>query len=297
MSGPDRGARGCEPVTLGVAGLGLIGGSVVLRAAELGWRVAGYDPDPRAATALGSALAVRADSLAELAVRAETLVLAGPLDAIVAGLGELSALVPRAALIVDVGSVKAAIARAGAALPAFVPTHPMAGSERGGASAAEAGMFLDRTWAYDPQAARAEAARRFIVAMGARPAPVPSALHDRLVALTSHLPQLVSVALGATLAGRLGEPSLAQLCGPGLGSMLRLAESPWPLWRQILGANADAVAQEVRALAAILSEAADALETGQSDRLAESFDAAASAVAALRANATAPERVDDAGTK
>ena len=268
---------------------------MALRGAELGWQVAGYDPDSRQVEALGPALETHCFSLGELAERSEILVLAGPVHAILAALAELTATPPAAALVLDVASVKADVARAGARLGAFVPTHPMAGSERRGARAARSDLFANRTWAYDPAAACAAAAQRFIASMGAHPLPVPSDLHDRIVALTSHLPQLVSVALGARLAERVDEPDVAALCGPGIESMLRLAESPWPLWREILAANAGPVAQEVRALAAILSEAADALDAGDPRTVAAHFDAAAAAVARLRENAIAFGRVDDAG--
>lgn len=225
----------------------------------------------------------------------DTLVLAGPLEAILAGLAELAAGAPRAALILDVASLKARVAHAGEGLAAFVPTHPMAGSERSGASAARSDLFAGRTWAYDPGVAGAGRAQGFIRAMGALPVGIASAEHDRVVALTSHLPQVLSAALGARLTERLAEPHVAQLCGPGLRSMLRLGESPWTLWRSILAANAQPVAQEVRALVAILSEAAEALESGETDRLAERFEAAARAVARLRANDPIAGGVDRAG--
>ena len=258
--------------------------------------MAGYDPNPAAAATQRGLVAERVPTFAALAAHVRTLVLAGPVEAILAQLAELDPLAPLPDLIVDVGSVKAAVARAGAGLASFVPTHPMAGSQRSGAAAARSDLFIGRTWAYDPATPRAAAAEAFVRSMGALPVAVPSELHDRIVALTSHLPQVASVALASLLAQRLEAPHVVDLCGPGVRSLLRLGDSPWPLWRSILSANATPVAQELRALAAILSEAAEALESGEIDRLADRFTSATRAVGRLRANEAASGRVDDAST-
>jgi len=277
---------------VGVAGLGLIGASIGLRAAACGWRVIGWDPDAehaRVALERG-AVASLLGTFDALAADAQTLVLAAPLDATVRLLGALAAGLPsRASLIVDVASVKAPVARAGATLGAFVPTHPIAGSERSGPQAAHADLFVESVWMYDPMAAADAAgrARAFIEAMGALPYPVGSVEHDRIVALTSHLPQLVSVALGARLGPALAEPRVLALCGAGVRAMLRLGTSSWPMWRAIVAANGVPVAQEVRRLADVLSSFADALDGERPDVLADSFVAAAGAVARLGANVSA----------
>jgi prephenate dehydrogenase len=177
----------------------LIGGSIGLRARELGWAVLGWDPDPEA-VAVGlrrGALSAAAESLHSLSEGAGVLVLAGPVDATLGHLAELVRAGSPAPLVIDVGSVKAGVARAGRELAAFVPTHPIAGSESSGAEAARADLFRGRIWTYDPVAlppAR-ELALRFIAAMGAAPFAIDSRAHDRPIALTSHLPQLLSAAL------------------------------------------------------------------------------------------------------
>jgi prephenate dehydrogenase len=108
--------------------------------------------------------------------------------------------------------------------------------------------------------------------------------HDAAIALTSHLPQVLSTALGAALAQRLGEPAVAGLCGPGIASLLRLADSPGGVWAAILDANAAAVAQEVRAFAAILRTVADEVEAHDAGALAARFAAAGSVRARLGTN-------------
>jgi prephenate dehydrogenase len=286
-------------LNLGIAGAGLIGGSIGLRAAALGWEVRAWDPDAanlRTARERGAAGSV-AGSLSDLAGWSGVLILSAPLEATLAGLAELAALASTARLppaVFDVASVKVPVARAGTAVPGFVATHPIAGSERSGPAAAHAGLFAGRVWTYDADAPAAgrERARDFIGAMGARPLAVPNGEHDRIVALTSHLPQLVSVALGAQLAPAAADETVAALCGTGIASMLRLAGSSWTMWRAILEANALPISQEVRRLAAILSDVAEDLESGAAANLAGRFEAAAAAAARLGANVTAVENAD-----
>ncbi len=284
---------------LGIAGVGLIGASIGLRAAELGWEVAGWDVDPanlRLARERGAVADTRA-SLAELARWSGVLVLAAPLGAILAALGTLRERAPEldpALAIYDVASVKVPVAQAARGLPGFVGTHPIAGSERNGPAAARADLFAGRVWTYDAAAAPAAQARarEFIAAMGARPEPVDGAEHDRIVALTSHLPQLVSVALGSQLAPALARAGVAELCGTGMASMLRLARSSWPVWHAILAANALPVAQEVRRLTDILSVFAAALEAGTPESLEIPFGRAAAAAASLVPNVRDAGNVD-----
>jgi len=277
-----------QPMRLGIAGVGLIGASIGLRAAQLGWEVTAWDTSTenlrlfRDRCALGN----EARSLEELGALVDTLVLAAPLEATLAHLAQLSAHPPDATLVVDVASLKSVVSRAGATLETFVATHPIAGSERSGPTAADRNLFDGRVWTYDTGAtfAARRAAALFIEAMGALPLEISSEEHDRIVALTSHLPQVVSVALGTLLAGQLADKRFAQLSGTGMSSMLRLAGSSWPMWQSILSTNGGAIAQEVRQLGNILSHIADALEDGQSDALARDFETAAGAAARLAAN-------------
>ena len=280
---------------LGVAGVGLIGGSIALRARELGWDVVGWDRNP-AATGVGlqrGALSSAATSLRSLSEAVDVLVLAGPVDATLAHIGELVHASCPVPLVLDVGSVKAPVARVGRGLASFVPTHPIAGSELSGVEAARADLFRDRIWTYDPAArpAARKLALGFIAAMGARACAIDSVEHDRAVALTSHLPQLLSVALGARLRPELAEPATLPLCGSGMRSMLRLAASSFTIWEPVLAANARPLSQEVRALAAILTQAAESLERGDTGYLGELFEAAAASVAGLRRSEDPPDAV------
>jgi prephenate dehydrogenase len=250
--------------------------------------VSGWDAAPggAAAAAARGALDEVASSLEALLTGSDELVLAVPLPDTLELLERLARVPPPARLILDVASLKAPVLLAAAGLSAFVAGHPIAGSERSGPGAASADLFQDRAWIYDPVAA--EPARGLAVhligSLGARPVPMAAAEHDRLIALTSHLPQVLAVALGRQLAGRMDEPGVRELCGPGIASMTRLGASPWTMWSGIFAANGPALAQEVRTLNSILSEAAAALDGGSAESLAAWFAQAAAFVAASNAN-------------
>lgn len=287
---------------VGIAGVGLIGASIGLRAVAGGATVIGWDPSPEHARIARRRGAIGEDlpTFATLVARADILVIAAPLDATLALVESLatSGVPPRASLVIDVASVKAPVAHAGASLANFVATHPIAGSERSGPLAARADLFEGRTWTYDSDATPEAVARArdFIASLGALPFAIASEEHDRIVALSSHAPQLLSVALGARLGPELGDARVRALCGTGVRSMLRLGASSWPIWRAILAANRDVVAQEVRTLASVLSRVADALDDDHIDVLEVDFAAAAAAVAALGANASPSDAVTVATT-
>jgi len=273
--------------TLGIAGVGLIGASIGLRAAAAGYVVHGWDLDRgnlARAREIG-AITIPAADAASLGQAVETLVIAAPLDATLQLLAAYLASPPRATLILDVASVKLPVSDAGRALPGFVATHPIAGSERSGPAAADPSLFVDRVWTYDERASPADGARTraFIATMGARPVPIDSADHDAAIALTSHLPQVVAVALGARLGERLADPGVADLCGTGMRSMLRLGASAWTVWEAVLAANRGPIAQEVRVLANVLFSLAETFEAGRTSEMATAFAASGIAIARLDA--------------
>ena len=280
-------AGGPAPV-VGIAGVGLIGASIGFRARQLGSSAVGWDSasEHLACALRGGAIDVQAESLRALADASDILVLAAPPDATLLHLAELGGRAYRAGLVIDVGSVKTPVARAAAGVQHFVGTHPIAGSERSGPGAARGDLFLGRAWTFDAGVAVSDAARAsdFIAAMGATPWPVSNDEHDRIVAATSHLPQLLSVALGARLGESLDDRNASILCGTGVRSMLRLGASSWPLWRPILAQNAAPVAQEVRRLVDVLTSVAADLDAGRLDRIGDRFAGAAAAVARLGDN-------------
>jgi prephenate dehydrogenase len=220
-----------------IAGLGLIGGSIGLALRRHGWHVAFFDSDPNLDP--GEAADERVTSLD---VDADVVILATPVDVAVRLLG-----VSRAPLITSVCSVMAPL-RALAA-DRFVAGHPLAGSASRGITAARAELFQNATWFIDRDNA---IVREIIAACGATAEIVDASEHDRALALTSHLPQILSTALAAYLNDQNIDLRFA---GPGLRTFLRLAGSEAAVWTPVIDANrenlrphADAIAEIVRAI-------------------------------------------------
>jgi prephenate dehydrogenase len=250
---------------VGIVGTGLIGGSIGMRVRRNGGFVVGYDSD---AGALAQAIELGAIDFGatrdELYARAGTVVVAAHVDATIAELQRLASEGPiRAALVMDVASVKQPIVEAAGTLANFVASHPMAGREKCGVRAARADLFERKTWAYVPTAdthlnARA---RAFIASLGAAPLTVDAAEHDRVVALSSHAMQVLAWAF-ASRAQTLDPDVLHALAGTAARELVRLGNSPFPMWREILAANAKSAAPDLRALGEALLRAADAVESG-----------------------------------
>lgn len=256
-----------QPVTLGLIGTGLIGASIGMRARELGWRSIGLDAEPAEAEAAHARGAVdeivTRDALLE---EADTIVIATPPRAAVAELERLRGRKISANLVMDVASVKAAICEAGRGVANFVGTHPLAGSDRSGPGAARGTMFFEKAWIYVPPGDQPleMRARDFIAAMGARAVPSDAALHDEILGLTSHVPQLFATLFSKT-ARQQQVADLESFCGPVASELMRLGNSSASLWREIFAYNAPNVARHARDLAAKLTAAAQALVSETQD--------------------------------
>lgn len=256
--------------SVAVVGLGLIGGSLARDLSARGLRVVGWDQDVGAFQAAHAAGAVHQLLGAD----------AEPVDAVVIAVPVLAApdILRRALqyagnprLITDAGSTKRSIVRTAEALgigSRFVGSHPLAGDHRSGWNASRRGLFTDARVFLTPTASTADDAMRLASALwtsvGARPEVMDAAEHDRRLAWTSHLPQLVSSALGGALAGQGIAP--AEL-GPGGRDVTRLAGSSPGMWADIAADNADALLPALEAAEARLRDIRHALAHGQHARL------------------------------
>ena len=253
-----------------VLGTGLIGGSVGLAARARGHEVRGFDPDTarlERAREMG-ALDVVALDLAHAVVDADVVVVAVPVGR--AAEVVVAALDAGAAVVTDVGSVKAPVVTAVTAdrpelAPRFVGGHPMAGSEQEGLDGADAEMFQGTTWVLTPTADTDPEAYEIVhdlaASFGAEVVAVDPEHHDSLVAVVSHVPQLAATTLMDVAARRNEEhTTLLRLAAGGFRDMTRIASGHPAIWPDICVANRDAIVaglddylaalQQVRALVA-----------------------------------------------
>lgn len=277
---PGRVAEAQKPIfeKIGIVGLGLIGGSIALRAREL-WPsslvIAVDQKDVLEVAMRLHAIDVAADDLIVLA-EADLVVLAAPVRQNVDLLHALDENIKQPAIVTDTGSTKREIASAARALPprfTFIGGHPLAGAAHGGLEYARPDLFVGRPWLLtvgqsDQGGAALEKLSAFVRALGAEPRVMAADAHDRLLAFLSHLPQLTASALMQVVGEAVGQDGLS-LAGRGLADTTRLASSPDDIWKDIAATNADQIGPALDALIEVLQSLRDDLPEGA--RLAEVF--------------------------
>jgi prephenate dehydrogenase len=228
-----------------IVGVGLIGGSFGLALRKAGFDGAIYGVSSESSIEAARQLGAidRGVTLREAAAESDLIYLSGSIEAILETIPRLGEALNKKCLVTDAGSTKLAITTAAQrSLPAdaFVGGHPMAGKEQRGVQAADADLFRDRPYILTPTepALRPVVAefRRLLTAIGANLVEMPPEEHDAVVAFTSHLPQLLSTALAATLAGQ-DTDYIDKMFGPGLIDMTRLSLSAPEIWMSVIATN------------------------------------------------------------
>ena len=266
--------------TVGILGLGLMGGSLAMALKGHCRVLSGYDPDPATLEA-----ACRQDAVdrtdrdpAKVLSGADVVILAAPVPAILTLLGGLSSLTSHPCIVMDLGSIKQSIVAAMARLPErFDPIggHPLCGKETLSFTNAERNLYhaapflltpLERT---TPRAL--SAVLQIIAAIGATPIVLSAAEHDRILASTSHLPFLLSSALALTVPA-----AFSAYVGPGFKSTTRLAGTSASMMLGVLQSNRENVLQALRRLRNELAEIESALTAEDFPKLEEILNEAQS---------------------
>ena len=230
----------------GIIGAGLIGGSVALGLRKAGWTVTGMDPDPDVmdvATERGFFDGTHPSIDALLSSSPDLVVIAAPPTATV----DLVGTIRFDGAIMDVAGVKAPVLEVAGDLPGFVGTHPMAGRETSGPTAASASLFNGASWVVieggdDAAQSIVESA---IDSLGARVVLMAADEHDVAVAAISHLPHLVA---GALLSGATDTPTALDLAAGSFRDLTRVgASAPIP-WVELLKTNRSPVLEAIGVL-------------------------------------------------
>lgn len=280
-------------MTVLIVGTGLIGASIglALKSLEdvsvevLGWDASASELE----TALQMGAIDRAlpgrEAVLERDV-ADVFVLATPVLPILDWMERLAPVLGEHQLVTDVGSTKLEIVHRAQKLfnqpgrARFLPGHPMAGKESGGAALAEAGLFRNAAWLFTPvDEPRSELQRQWIGLVerfGARVMEMDPARHDEVCAWVSHLPQMLSTALAALLEETFasdpeGMAAVQAIGGRALRETTRLGASPYSMWRDVAMTNAEPIARAMAALELRLQHVRENLRTPE---LREEFRAA-----------------------
>jgi prephenate dehydrogenase len=272
--------------TVAIIGTGLIGSSfgLALRKAGFGGAILGVSSPGAIDGAVARGAVDRGASLEDALAAADVVFLAQKIGRILDRVRHIDSLLKPGALVTDAGSTKCEIvdaARGAISRGQFLGGHPMAGKETSGPDGADADLFRGRPWVLtpdDPSELETPAARDFrgwLDRIGARTIVLDADEHDRIVARTSHLPQLASTALGALLS----DAARVEISGSGLLDMTRLALSSYDLWRDILATNSEHIE---KALAQYILELEHLRENLRTRQLQEEFEKGARLAKKLR---------------
>jgi prephenate dehydrogenase len=266
---------------LAVVGTGLIGTSVALAAGRTGTRSRGFDPDSGVLQHSAARGAIEpAQSLAEAVGEAELVVVAVPVGSAPAVVREVLDAAGPGAVVTDVASTKRPLTLVEDAR--FVPGHPVAGGATGGPARAAADLFDEATWFLTPTEASSAGSvalvERFVASLGARTVRTDAAAHDRLLALTSHVPHALANLLMLRVAEAAEEDDAPlAFAGASLREMTRLAGANAPVWSDIFLDNADEIATALDGLRGSLDELEGALRAGDRGRIEATIATAAAA--------------------
>ena len=260
---------------LAVIGTGLIGASAALAARRAGVAdVRGWDPDDaHLATAVERGAVEAAHGLAEAVAGAEFVLVAAPVGELAAVVRDVLERAPAGCTVTDVGSTKGPVCAAAGDDPRFVGGHPICGAETRGPDRASADLFEGATWFMTPTATtspeRLRLVHGFVSSLGARPVAIGPDAHDRLVAVTSHLPHvLANVLLNQAGSARIDGHDPLQAAGGSLRDMTRIGGANPRIWVDIFLDNRDALAGALAEQRRQLEQVERALAAGDAGFLA-----------------------------
>ena len=267
-----------------ILGIGLIGSSIAraVRVAMPSVRLTGYDAD---AEVRGVADALQlfddiADSGGAAVIDADLVILCVPVGAMGAAAAEFAADLPAEAVVSDVGSCKAEVVRAlGDALSGatIVPAHPVAGTERSGPEAGFATLFHGRWCILTPPEGTDRLAVERVAAfwrrLGAEIETMAPDHHDRVLAITSHLPHLIAYTIVGTASDmeEVTRSEVIKYSAGGFRDFTRIAASDPTMWRDVFLANKDAVLDMLQRFSEDLTALQRAIRWGKGDELFDLF--------------------------
>jgi prephenate dehydrogenase len=261
--------------SLAVIGTGLIGASVALAVRRAGTtNVVGWDPDTEFLAIAAERGAVEpASSVAAAVDDAELVLVAAPVGELPHAVRDVLDLAPEGCTVTDVGSTKGPVCAAAGDDPRFVGGHPICGAETRGPARANADLFDGATWFVTPTAATAPERLRqvhgLVTSVGARPVAIGPDAHDRLVAVTSHLPHvLANVLLNQAGSTRIDGHDPLQGAGGSLRDMTRIGGANPRIWVDIFLDNREALAAALADQRRLLEQVERALAAGDAGFLA-----------------------------
>jgi prephenate dehydrogenase len=270
-----------------IIGVGLLGGSVglVVQCRKLARQTAGF---VRRAASLkdcerAGAVDFATTDLLTAAWDADLVILCTPLAQMRSRVREMLPALKRGAIVTDVGSVKASVVRELESLiqksgAHFVGSHPMAGAEKTGVSAARADLFANTVCIVTPTKKTNRAAlkkvEQFWRAVGSRVLELKPEVHDALVSRSSHLPHVVAATLASYVLSPVQPRHQAALCANGFRDTTRIASGSPEMWRDIALANRKNLGRSLDAFIADLQKFRRLVKKGDARAITKFFETA-----------------------
>ena len=267
-----------------IIGLGLIGGSIAyaMKHTDFCQRIIAYDPQIDAlkkAKQLGIIDGYET-TVANAAKNSDFILIATPLSEFDNILHSLHQVITSETIITDVGSVKMTVIESAQPIlkekfSQFVPGHPIAGSEKSGFDAATADLFKNHLVVLTPNPITSrksiEIVKLFWEKMQARVQIIDADFHDQILAITSHLPQLLAYTYMNQIANQPNFPQILNYTGNGFKDFTRIAASNPDIWIDICITNREAILNSLEHFKTDLNILQNALESQNKETLREIF--------------------------
>ena len=275
--------------TVTIIGLGLIGGTIarLIRKHSPKTNITAVDAPDVLQKALGEGLIDCAETkTVNAAERSSLIILAAPPKKNIDLLESIAPKLSRRQLVVDVTSTKKEICTIAENLDLhgadFIGGHPLFGSQKSGLDASSAVTTNDAVFCLTPTNKSSQMSvkrfRRWLEGLGLKPVEASPASHDKVLARTSHLVQLIAVALGASIADQNVTENELKLHGPAFKQLARLMESPPEMWLDLFNQNKEELQAAIQELVKQLKLASDALDDKDFEKLVKMFQRAKSVV-------------------
>ncbi len=271
--------------TVTIIGLGLIGGTIarLIRKHSPKTNITAVDSPEVLQKALGDGLIDCAETKpANAAERSSLILLTAPPQKNIDLLEAIAPKLSRRQLVVDVTSTKQRICGVAEQLDLngadFIGGHPLFGSQKSGLDASSAVATNGAVFCLTPTSKSSQMSvkrfRRWLEGLGLKPVEASAEAHDKILARTSHLVQLIAVALGATIADQNMSEHELKLHGPAFKQLARLMDSPSEMWLDLFNQNKEELQVAINELVGNLNLAANSLDKGQIEKIATLFEKA-----------------------
>jgi prephenate dehydrogenase len=278
-----------KDATIGIIGLGLMGGSLAMSLKGQCARIIGFDSHlPTLELALSKKIIDQAETVETVGrdYNIDLLIIATPVSTIIDILQQLPSFISRPCIVMDLGSTKTDILQAMSVLPEnFDPIggHPICGKENLGLENADANLYQEAPFVITPlertTSKARSAAQQMALSIGANLIEMTAEEHDRTLAFTSHMPFLLSSALAHSTP-----QEFSSLIGPGFRSTSRLAGTPPHMMMGILKSNRQNVLDSIDIFRNSLDEIKSALQDENYHQLELILDRSRSAYHAITNN-------------